>query len=366
MARTGSWPGILFLLSVLALCGLAVADLAYVSDAHRSGYDHGGFHANAERAVLAQSVVMEPGDRLVLQPNLLRGGWPTFERYAFYVVPGGDRFALLDGEAPRATYLRIDGMRTQACCSHGWVHWDRPDDEWARREGAPPVAAGPGRDVTQRELEMAGADQPERIDLVWLLDYGPNATRPRDAAEERAFAARMGAELDGTTPFHPAMRPAYPTVYEAEALSRHPLMEGTMAALALVAAGSAVAWTLRLRRARVDGEGPGTESLLRLYDSAGAYLSSLRDLLLASLVVTLGVALHVAILGEPEVMYDLLGFAGIGEGTRLALHLALGALYAVTVAVWAYAVWSVHRALRRWRRRRATPPLDLDDARAAP
>jgi hypothetical protein len=29
--------------------------------------------------------------------------------------------------------------------------------------------------------------------------------------------------------------------------------------------------------------------------------------------------------------------------------------------VWVYAVWRVHRALRRWRARRATapPPLDL-------
>lgn len=348
--------GMLFVAAVVLLAGLALADHTLLSQSSRSGFDLGGAYANADRAVLARSVVMAPGDHLVVGANLA-GGWPTFATYELHVVPGGDRFALLEGREPRATYAVVRGMSAQGCCPQGDLVLVRPDDALAHR--APRVAQEGGTTEAEfRAMEEAMLDQPDRVDLVWVMAYSERATRPttpeeaREVAQELEMAQRRLA-------FQPTMDPGYPTVYEGYAADAHAALAWAMAALALAAAGSALAWAYGLRRGRVESDGPGSESLLRLYDAAGAWLATLRDLLLGSLVVLLAVALHVALAGEPAIVLQLAERARMGLAGMAALQVALMLAYAAVVVAWAYAVWSAHRALRRWRARRALPPLDL-------
>jgi len=350
--------GVAFVIAIVALAGLAIGDLAISSGLNRSGHDYGGIYSNEERAVFAQSVVMTPGDRLAISPNLA-GGWPTVARYDFYIVNGADRFTLLDGQEPRVTYVKQLNTSLQGCCPNPWLAWDRPDDAFAHRQGATVVPTGPGLDPDFRAFETSLLDQPERIDLVWVLYYGDNVTQPSTPEERRVFESRLDEKMRSMSLGSPPVAPAYPTVYDASVVILHPLLTWTMAALALGATASLLWWALTLRKARFEPDGATTESLLRLYDAAGAYLASLRDILLGSLLVLMAVALHVALIGEPGAAYHLLKFADIGVGATRALSLALGMAYASVISVWVYAIWTVHRALTRWRLRRAHPPLHL-------
>lgn len=351
-------PGIVFALALVGLAGLAVADLTVTLSSQRSGFDYGGLYASDEHVVYAKSVVMRPGDRLSIAPNVA-GGWPLLTGYDFYVVNGGDRYALLDGNATRATYVEVKGMTTQGCCPNHRVVWDRVGDELSQRAPREAVATGPGIDVDMRELEMSLLDHPDRMDLVWVFQYGPNVTAPQNEEERRALEARIEPTLDGSFVFHPAFGPGHPTVYSAGAVAAKPYLLLGLSALAVLGAGSAILWGVRMRRARFDPEGPGTESLLRLYDAAGDYLASLRDLMIGSLLVVLGVALHVALLGEPQPMYTLMKASGLGGQLWPLLSISLALLYGAVITVWAYAGWSVQRALRRWRKRGTAQALEV-------
>lgn len=343
-------PGLLFVTSMVALVSLAVVDLTVVASGSETGYDYGSVHATAERAILSRSVEMRPGDRLLVSPNL-GGGWPTIARYDFYVVNGGDVFALLDGNATQETYVQVANMSAQGCCPNERVVWDRPDDAFARREGAPVPQTGPGIVIDERELILGAVDQPGRVSLVWVLSYGPNVTVPAEERARRQFESRLEDELTVRIAFQPAFDPAMPTVYSAASVRAHPWLLWAMAASALVAAGSAIAWTLRLRRARIDEPVPGAESLLRLYDAAGVYLATLRDLLLGSLLIVAAVAFHVALSGEPAPVFSLIRFAGVGHMAETSMKASLVILYAAVAVVWTYAAWHAHTALRRWQRR---------------
>lgn len=359
MAPRWLGPGAIFLLAVLALGGLAIAHLGTLATSSRTGYDFGGFYIDDERAVYALSVAMRPGDRLLVRPELLGMFEPRLSTYEFYVVKGGDRYALLDGNGTSPVYLHVGNLTTRACCAHGDVTFDRPDDEAWRREGREPVQTGPGVHVEMRELELSVLDVPERIDLVWVFAYAEGFAPPENETQRRGLASQFETTLRAGD-IGPASH-QMPTVLGAAAVRVQPALYGLMAACAAGAAGAAVAWMLRLRTAGrgLDEAKGGTEGLLRLFGVAGAYLASLRDLLVASLVVTALVALHVALLGEPGPTLDLAERAGIAPGLRTVFHATLAILYAVVLAGWLYALWQVQRALSRWRRRSAAPPLDL-------
>lgn len=358
MQRSTALPGLLFVAAAAALAGLTLGHLTLVTDMSRTGYDHGGFELGPERAVYAESVVMHPGDRLVVRPDRLATPFTTFSSYDFYVVKGGDRYRLLDENATQPVYAQVTGISTGSCCANGWVVFDRPDDETYYRPPRPPVETGPGIEVDMRELVLSGTDQPERIDLVWVFHYREGVAPPEDPQETRRLASRLAAEMRG--PFGPQS----PTVYQATAVALTPWTYAGMAIAALVAAGAAVAWALRLRRGGVPAADPAAtpaEELLRLHGAAGAYLASLRDLLVGMLVVTLLVALHVSLAGEPEEALAVAERAQMGMGLLGLVLAALAVLYAVAAAAWALTFWHVVRALRRWRRRSASAPaLDLD------
>lgn len=359
MAPRWLGPGAVFLLALLALGGLALAQVGNLAASSRNGYDLGGFYVGEERAVYAMSVVMRPGDRLVVHPEHLGLFEPRLGAYEFYVVKGGDRYALLDGNETSPVYLHVGNLTTRACCAHGVVTFDRPDDEAWRREGRAPVETGPGIDVDMRELELSVLDAPERVDLVWVFAYADGFSPPEDETGRRRLAGQFDTSLRAGGVGSPQRD--FPTVFAGSAVRLQPVLFALMAASAAVAAGAAVAWMRRLRRAgrEMEDAAGGTEGLLRLFGAAGAYLASLRDLLVASLVVTALVALHVALLGEPGPLLQLGERAGIAPGVRALFNATLAILYAVVLAGWLYALWQVQRALSRWRARSAAPPLDL-------
>ncbi|MFA5861913.1 MAG: hypothetical protein WDA16_09500 [Candidatus Thermoplasmatota archaeon] len=352
-------PGVVFVVAVVALAGLAIADLTYATSHMSAGYS-GGFRSNEARAVLVRSVEVHPGDRLLVMQNIGGDAWPSGLRsYDFLILPGGDGLQLLNGTPPRAIYYERDNMTSQSCCPDGWVAWDRPDDALAHRAPRPAFEFTPGVAVNDTEMALAVYDQPERIDLVWLYHWAPDAKQPAtpedrarfDSAREISASARLGFQVQ--------FDPGYPTVLASTVPRAHPAFFAAMVTCALVASGAVIAWGLRLRRAHVEPEAIGTEALLRLHDTAGAYLTATRDILLGSLVVVLGVSLHVALIGEPGWLYTLLERASdVGLWSKV-LTLALCVLYAGVVVVWLDAVWRVHRALKRWRARRATETFSL-------
>lgn len=347
--------GILFAASVILLGALAIVDHTMLGQSSRSGFDHGGSYANAERAVLARSVVMQPGDRLVVAANV-GVGFPTFSKYDLLVVPGGDRFAILEGREPRAVYAAVRGMDTQSCCPQGDLVFVRPDDALAHRAPRIPEEGG----TTPEEflaMEQAALDQPDRVDLVWVFSYSERATRPSTPQEQQAVAQEL--ERPPGLGLSPMLQPGYPTVFQAHVAASHAALTWAMAALAILAAASTLFWGIALRAGRVESEGTGAESLLRLYDAAGLWLAALRDLLLGSLLALLAVALHVALIGEPGISYVMADRAQMAQAPARALKLALMLAYSALVVAWAYAVWTAHRALRNWRARRAASPPEL-------
>lgn len=355
-------PGVVFVGSLVVLGLLTLGDLAFLSGSERSGYDIGEFTSTESRAIYAKSVVALPGDRLVVRPDLGLGASPRYSSAEFYIVPGGDRYALLDGEAPRSTYAHVPDIATNACCAHDWMSWTRPDDELAHRAPREPIETGPGIEVDMRELVLSIADHPDRVDLVWVLTPNPAAKQPATPEERRAADSQTEQALGARFSFHPAFAQAYPTVFPAAFVTWHPVLFVSMGLAAATAAGAAVAWVVQLRRRTLREPAPGAEGLLQLHASAGQFLASLRGLLVGSFVALLLVALHVALLGEPDALYQLAGVAGIAAGPRLFLGATVAALYVAVAAAWALTLWHVHRLLARWRRRAATAPLELDDA----
>lgn len=320
--------GLVFVAAVLALVATAVADVGVAARGSETGFDYGGTYAAPERAVHAKSVEMRPGDRLVLRPNLAAAPG-TIVRYDFHVVNGADRFLLLDGEEPRATYLSIRNMSPYSCCPQGYVHWDRPDDELARRAPRPHLATGPGIEVDMRELETSALDQPERIDLVWVLHYTPNVTVPEDERERRSFESRLESEVSRGHGAAVAFDAAQPTVLAAHVLSWHPIASSLIITFAIVAAFAALAWSVGMVG-------------LRPADAP----RRLRDALLGAGVVAPAIALHVAIEGGMGQILTILRLAGVGVATSRAAGSALILAYAALSVAWAHALYRAWAASR--------------------
>lgn len=360
MSRWKPGPGGVFLIAVVLLGALGATTLSLTGNGSRTGYDYGDFHAAEDRAIFAKSVVMRPGDRLVVHPNLMGSGYPTLSEYDFYAVPGGERFDLLDGNATSTVYAQVQNMTTQSCCPNDWVVFDRPADDAWRREGRELAPAGPSSPT--RERYLAALDQPERVDLVWVFRYGQGVEVPENAAQRRAFESRLELALRPIGSF--SGYHSTPTVYQEHVVVLQPYLYGAMVLASLVGAGAAAAWAVRLRRSEAATQvsrGGGTEPLLRLYHVAGTYILSLRDLLLASLVVVLLVAFHVAIQAESHSTLFLAERAGLAEGWRDAFALTLALLYVSVISAWLLTLWHVQRALIRWRRRSADAGAILDE-----
>lgn len=344
-------PGLAFLLAVALLVGTTEAAFRLAGASTDAWGDASSFRANEERAVLVKNVRMTPGDRLVVRPDLPDPGVPTFAGYEMFVVDGGGSSALLEGRAPRTVYAHVGNLSARSCCTSPWLVWERPDDAHARRPSSVVWRSTPEEETRTR------LSQPDRIDVVWVLRYAPDAALPQTPEAWKDFEARMEARMLQPQPFDPVFQMGVPIVVQERAARLQPYLYAAMAASALAAAGAAAAWLWRLRRADAPLGDAGSEPLLRLYDAAGAHLASLRDLLVGSFAVALAVAFH-ASLHHDVTLVHVLDAAGIATGALRALEASLALLYGVVLLGWAYAVWRVQRALSRWRRRRAAPPLE--------
>lgn len=334
---------------VLALAG--IGGLALLSSNMRIGHDHGTLDVTPEHVVYAKSVRMSEGDRLLVRPELMGAPFSVLGNYTFYVVGGGDRYVFVDGGAPSTSYATASGLRTSSCCAHGDVVYQRADAPAAWSGSTPDFPP----DADERMLVEAGVADPAYVDLVWVFEYRPGYPPPSDEAS-RAALDRILEEHFRQVEFAGPFR-EMPVVVSAAGLRAVPVVLGTMFVAAVAAGVSAIFWVHRLGRATVP-ETAGTEAWLRLYDAAGTYLTSVRDLLVASLVVAVLVALHVALQGEPGPLVELAQRAGVATGLTKAVGLAVAFLYLVVVTGWAVTLWRVQRALLAWRRRADAPPLE--------
>ena len=340
-------PGKAFVAAAVILVASGLGGLTLLGSGMRIGSDFGSLDVTDEHVVYAKAVRMQEGDRLLVRPELMAAPISVFTNYSFAVVPGGGRFAYVDGTTPSTVHARADGMTTWSCCSQGEIVYTRED-----APGPSPPRAEIPRNATERQIgELALAD-PAYVDLVWVFEYREGFAPPTDPKERRVFEAMLEENFrhaEFGTPYR-----AMPVVAEASTLSAAPLLLAVMVAAAVATAVAAALWVRGLARTEPP-QGDGAEGWLRLYDAAGTYLSSVRDLLVASLVVACLVALHVAVEGEPGPLLDIAARLDAGAGLRTALGVAVAALYAVVLAGWAVALWRVQRALNAWRRRGAAP-----------
>lgn len=342
--------GLVFVLALASLGALAVADYFLVASSTRSGHGLRGLEAGPERAVLAWSVVMHPGERLLVLPEVYASPL-YFGSYDFYVVGADGRFALGQGREPSVVYVSETGLQAGSCCARGFVVFDRPDDAPSSSAGS---STSPADAPADPGVPMAWTVP--RVDVVWVFRYREGLEVPEEDLERQGFAQMLEASLYG--PFGRSVGDV-PTVFEERIVTWRPFLYAGMVASALAAAGAALAWVLRLRREVPPEAGLGAESLLRLYRAAGAFLATVRDLLVGSLMAALLVALHVARTGDPLDLLLTAELAGLARGWHAPLLGALGLLYAVVLVAWVHALWRVQRALRRWRRRAAEPPIVL-------
>lgn len=290
MARVSRWAGPLFLATILALAATAAADVALTATGWRAG-SGADVLAGDERAIIARSVTLHPGDRLVVDPSLPAA--PAFvARYAFHVVGEGDRRALLDGAAPRERHLLLADVG--AIAAPRPIRWDHPAD-------APP----------------------RHVDLVWVLEYAEGAAPPASEEARSALASSLAASLD---------EPRGPAVMSARVVAAHSAAGFATAALALLAAAAALAWTI------------GAADLNRALAPA-----ALRDVLLGAGALIPAVALHVAIGGSLGDLHALLAMADVGVDAWRWAGTALILLYAALSVAWGHALWRAWRAARTTR-----------------
>lgn len=353
-------PGLIFFGCVVGIAALALTDITMAQASLTRSVSSGPFQSNTERAVFTATTNIPVGSRLTMDPELAGDAWPSgLTSYDFRIVPGGDGALAINGTPPRAVYLEIKNISSQTCCPIGFIAWTRPDDALAHRTASVPPETGPGVSVNMTQLAFAAHDRPEAIDFVWEYHWKPGAKQPNTPEERATFDEAREASLGHRIAYKVEFDPGHPTVFSPTVIRWHPVIFDMMAFFSVVASGAAIAWAMQLRQAQQGAHHPGTEELLRLYESAGTYLRSTRDLLIGSLIVVMGVSLNVLLLGEVSSVYTLLANAKITGNSWRILSAALTLLYMSIAVVWVFAVWRVSRALRSWRARRTVAPLDL-------
>lgn len=349
--------GPVFLLAVAALCALDYADLRVAVGGFREGTNYGDLLVGPERVVLARSVEMHPGDRLIAHVEVPGANPRLFASYDLLIVKGGDRFHVFDGNET-ATYWSEPDIDPAWCCTGRLLTFDRPDDAAYHEDPVPQPTPGPH--LSARDMTRGAAQKPHLLDLVWVFSYRDDAALPQDDAGWRAFEASLNAELSRSPP----TRLRDPVVFDAAAVRLRPVLLTATEATALVAALAVATWTVQLHlasRAQTlasTEEAPGTERLLRLHAAAGLFLARLRDLAAGAVAAGLLLLLYASLaverakkLGPAEEVFAASMPPTAGQPIPVLLLVALAAAL--------YALWHVQRALGRWRRRAASAPLDL-------
>ena len=349
--------GPVFLLAVAALCALAYADLRVAVDGFREGTNYGDLLVGPERVVLARSVEMHPGDRLIAHVEVPGANPRLFASYHLLVVKGGDRFHVFDGNET-AAYWTEPSIDPAWCCTGQLLTFDRPDDDAYHEDPAPQPTPGPH--LTSREMTRGAAQKPHLLDLVWVFEYRDDAALPQDEAGWRAFETSLNAELSRSPP----TRLRDPVVFDGAAVRLRSILLTATEATALVAALAVATWVVQLHlasRAQTSAateEAPGTERLLRLHAAAGHFLARLRDLAAGAVAAGLLLLLYAALAVERA---KKLGAADevLSYGMQPTAGEPIPVLLLVVLAAALYALWHLQRALRRWRARAASAPLDL-------
>lgn len=317
--------GRVFAVAAVVLVLAGATGLQVLAASSRIGYDYGGLEIVGSRAVYAKAVVMEEGDRLIVRPELFAGPHGLGSDFDFYIVEGGGRAAFVEGREPARVFARYENVSATGCCTLGHVTYDRRD--------------GP------QDPPATGVQDPRYVDLVWLFAL-PNAS----SLDEELLERSLDAATSG-----PAYR-ALPVVVGRVAVFTLPVTLFVMAIAAATGGIAAIAWARTVLRAPLPIAN-GAEAWLRLYDAAGTYLRSVRDLLVAGLLVAFVVAVHIA-----TVSYPALFAAARDEvtGTMMfAFNLATWSLYGAVLAGIVVTLVRVQRALIAWRKRSSLAALEI-------
>jgi hypothetical protein len=320
-------PAFAFLASALLLAGALLLNQSLARDA-QTGYSRGEFHLDGDRAGFSISLPVSRGDRVLLQPQVPLGE-RHFGPHDFYITPAGGADALLAGQAPDKVYLHLPSLPSGGCCVRYAFSFERPD---------------------------GGAGSSEEIELVWVYHYLPGAAP--ETPDEEAVLRDLYGDVSRTVV---QQVPWWPTVVPRHVVAMQPVLFGVEVAAGVAACLSAVAylWVLHRRTASPPQGATGTEALLGLHRAAGAHLLGFRDLLVGGLLSFILVLLAFATWNATDGFLSLGARGAFGPWVKPVVEGTLLALIAVLLAGWLFLLLHVHRALRRWRRRAALPPLDL-------